>query len=105
MGHCREKTGLEGGFHLASAGRGSDGGERGVGGSKGAKEELGAEEGEVVVDGEDLGLRVQVIPRGHPQRPSGYPKGGVLNPLELEHSRGWGVGKPDGSGVGEKGTD
>ena len=31
VGHCWEKTGLKGVFHLASAGRGSNGGEQGVG--------------------------------------------------------------------------
>ena len=42
---------------------------------------------------------------GHLQRPSGYPEGRILDPLEFEDSRGRGVGEPDGSGVGEEGTD
>ena len=76
-----------------------------VGGTEGTEEELGAEEGKVVLDGENLGLCFKMALRGHLQRPSGDPEGGVLDPLELEDSRGGRVGEPDGGGVGEKGAD
>ena len=37
----------------------------GVGGYEGSGEELGAKEGEVVVDGDELGLLVKVVNTGH----------------------------------------
>ena len=76
-----------------------------MGGSKGAKEELGAEEVEVVLDGKELGLRMKMAGGGHLQRPSSDAEGGILDPLELEDSRGGGIGVPDGSGVGDDGSD
>ena len=39
-------------------------------GAESTEEMLGAEEGEVVLDGEDLGLRVKMALGGHLQRPS-----------------------------------
>ena len=59
----------------------------------------------MVLDGEDLGLRVKMALGGHLQRPSGNTEGGILDPLEFEDSRGGGVGKPNGGGVGKKGLD
>ena len=59
----------------------------------------------MVVDGEYLGLRMKMALGGHPQRPSGYPEGRILDPLEFEDSRGRGVVEPDGGRVSEKGTD
>ena len=63
-----------------------------MGWAEGADKELGAEKEEMVVDGEDLGLRVKMTlggPQwgGHPQRPSGDPEGKVLDSLEFEDSR------------------
>ena len=57
------------------------------------------------MDGEDLGLRMKMALGGHLQRPSGDSKGGILDPLEFEDSRGGSVGKPDGSSVGKEGAD
>ena len=57
------------------------------------------------MDGEELGLRVKMAKRGHLQRPSCYAEGGILDPLEFEDSRGGGVWVPDGSGIGDNGSD
>ena len=46
----------------------------------------------MVLDGEDLGLRVKMALGGNLQRPSGDLEGRFLNPLELKDSRGWGDG-------------
>ena len=77
----------------------------GVGRAEGTEKELGTEEGQVVLDGENLGLCLKMALGGHLQRPSGDPEGSVLNPLELEDSRVGRVGEPDGGGIGEKGAD
>ena len=77
----------------------------GVGGAEGTKKELGTEEGQVVLDGENLGLCLKMALGGHLQRPSGDPEGSVLDPLELEDSRVGRVGEPDGGGIGEEGAD
>ena len=55
----------------------------------------------MVLDGEDLGLRMKMALGGHLQRPSGDSEGGILDPLEFEDSRGGSVGEPAGGGVGE----
>ena len=73
--------------------------------AEGTKEELGAEEGEVVLDGENLGLRVKMALGGHLQRPSADPEGRVLYPLELEDSRVRGVGEPGWGSVCEQWAD
>ena len=107
VGHGREEKGLKGLLLTPSprarARRHNFIG--GVGWAKGAEEELGTEEGEMVVDGEDLGLRVKMVMGGHPQRPSGDSEGGVLDPLEFEDSRGRCIGEPDGGSVGEQGAN
>ena len=59
----------------------------------------------MVGDWEHLGLRVKMVLRGHPQRPSADTEGGVLDPLEFEHSRGGRIWVPDGRGICEDGAN
>ena len=70
MGDRWEEEGLEDLFHRSWAGGGRDDRVGGMGGAEGTEEVLGADEGEVVLDGEDLGVRLKMALGGHLQRPS-----------------------------------
>ena len=54
-----------------------------VGRDKGTGEELGAEKGEVVLHGEDLGLCVKMTYVGRPHASRGFPEGLVLKGLNF----------------------
>ena len=69
----------------------------GVGGYEGSGEELGAKEGKVVVDGDELGLCVKMVNTGHLHAACCSAEGGVLKGLEFADGGRGGVGEPDGS--------
>ena len=74
-------------------------------GLAGAGEELGGEQGEVVVDGKGFGFCVIKMFNGRPlHTPGGDAEGVILEGLEL-CDVGAGVGKPDGGGIKEEGMD
>ena len=54
-----------------------------VSGLAGAGEELGGEEGEVVVDGKDFGFCVKMLDGRHLHTPGGDAEGVILEGLEL----------------------
>ena len=66
-----------------------------MGGLKGTGEELRAEEGKVVMDGEDLGFCVKMVNGTHLHTAGGYAEGGGLDPLECLDEGGGGAGEPN----------
>ena len=70
-------------FDVARAGRGGDEGMGDMGGLEGTGEELGAEESEVVLDGENLGFSVKMVNGTHLHAACGNSEGGVLDALEF----------------------
>ena len=76
-----------------------------MGGLEGAGEELGGEEGEVVVDGKGFGFCVKMINGRHLHTSGGDAEGVVLEGLEFCYVGWGGVGEPDGGGVEEEGSD
>ena len=76
-----------------------------VSGLEGAGEELGGEEGEVVVDGKGFGFCVEMLNGSHLHTPGGDAEGVVLEGLELCDVGRGSVGEPDGGCIEEKGTD
>ena len=68
---------------------------------KGAGQELGTKQVEVVVDGENLNFGVKMGYVCHQEAPGDSPQGLVLNDLEGLNAGRAGVGEPDGSRVGE----
>ena len=57
------------------------------------------------LDRKDLGFCVKMVDSAHLHAASGYAEGGILDGLELEDGRGFGIWEPDGGGVGKKGAD
>lgn len=51
----------------------------------------------MVVDGDDVGLRVKMVNIGHLHAARCSAEGGVLEGLEFADGGGGGVGEPDGS--------
>ena len=100
-----EEEGLECVFHVAGAGRGCDKGVGRVSGLEGAGEELGGEEGEVVVDGKGCGFCVKVLNGRHLHTSGSDAEGVILEGLELGDVGCGGVGEPDGGSIEEEGTD
>ena len=92
-------------FNVTGSRRGCCGLMGGVGGNEGPGEELGAKEGKVVVDGDDLGLCVKMVNAGHLHAACCGTEGGVLEGLEFADGGGGGVGEPDGSCISIKGPD
>ena len=76
-----------------------------MGGLEGAGEELGGEEGEVVVDGKGFGFCVKMLDGRHLHTSGGDTEGVVLEGLEFVYVRRRGVGEPDGGGVEVEGVD
>ena len=76
-----------------------------MGGLEGSGEELGGEEGEVVVDGKGFGFCVKMINGRHLHTSGGDAEVVVLEGLEFCYVGWGGVGEPDGGGVEEEGTD
>ena len=96
-GDIGEELGLEGTFLGAMGGD--------VGGEEGTSKGLGAEEGEVVVDGKGKGFGVKMVNGTHLHAAGGYAEGRILNTLEFLNGGGGRVGEPDWGSVGKKGTD
>ena len=74
-------------------------------GLQGTGEELGAEEGQMVVDREGMGFGVKMVNGTHLHAAGGKTEGRILDSLEfLDGGRG-SIGEPDWGSVGEKGPD
>ena len=54
---------------------------------------------------QDFGFCVKMVDGTHPHAASGNTEGVVLNSLESLNRRSGGIGKPDGTGIGEKEAD
>ena len=66
---------------------------------------MGAEEGEVVVDGKGKGFGVKMVNGTHLHAAGGNTEGRILYALEFLNGGGGSVGEPDWGGVSEEGTD
>ena len=80
-GDIGEELGLEGGFLGTGGGEGCDYGVGDMGGQEGTGKELGAEEGEVVVDGKGKGFGVKMVNGTHLHATGGNAEGRILNAL------------------------
>ena len=76
-----------------------------VGRDKGTGKKLGAEKGEVVFHGEDLGLSVKMAYFGRLHASRGYPEGLVLEGLNFSYGCVGSIREPNGSCVGVEGAD
>ena len=71
-------------------------------GLEGSGKVLGAKQGKVVFDREDLGFGVEMINWGHFDAAGGGAKGGVLDCLEFFDVAVGNVWEPDGTCIGEE---
>ena len=74
-------------------------------GLEGAGKELGAEEGEVVVDREGEGFGVKMVNGTHLHAAGGYAEGRILDALEFQNGGRGSVGEPNWGSVGEQGAN
>ena len=100
-----KEFGLEGRFLGTRGGGGRDYGVGDVGGEEGMSKGLGAEEGEVVVDGKGKGFGVKMVNGTHLHAAGGYAEGRILDTLEFLNGGGGRVGEPDWGSIGKEGTD
>ena len=76
-----------------------------MGGDEGSSEELGTEEGQVIVDRDGLGFCVKMVDVGHLHAACGSTKGSILEGLDFIDGGGGGIGKPNGSCISVEGPD
>ena len=59
----------------------------------------------MVVDTEDLRLRMEMVNAGHLHTSGGGPEGGVLDSLEFSYGGGGSIREPSGGRVSKKGSN